>query len=255
MKIRAFQIGENFDLDSIKKIFTGTILYQDTDSFLYQNDNDKYIYVFKFGAICFWGYNSDEMTNYISIISPSCRDIINNKLSEDYEIEIIDNVVKISFDKIKIPKLDDDTIALIMLNLAQSVTLDHYLQKTEYLLSVIQQYACELEKYGKIKVSEKKLRKFIGKSLVLKNVISENLYIFDTPPKAWKNEDLKNLNDELKKIFSLQVRTKNIQEDIDIINNNLDFFVNFSNNRKSFFLECIVVAIMIIEVIKAFFYR
>jgi len=253
MTIRAFQIGENFDLDSIKKVFTGKILYQDADSVLYQNDNGKYIYVFKFGAICFCGYKSDEMTNYLSIISHSCSGIINDKLSEDYEIEIKDNVLKISFDKIKIPKIDDDTVALIMLNLVQSVTLDHYLQKTEQLLSDIQKYARELEKYGKIKVSEKKLRQFIGKSLILKNVISENLYIFDTPPKAWENEDLKRLNDELKKVFSLQARTKNIQEDISIIKENLDFFVNFTNNRKLFLLECIVVTIMIIEVIKALF--
>jgi len=253
MKIRAFQLGENLDLGCIKEVFTAKILYHDTDSILYKNDGDKYIYLFKFGAVCFGGYTSDEITNYISIISKSCSKTISNKLSDEYEIEIKDDDNEIGYDKVRISKLDNDTIALVMLNLAQSVTLDHYLQQTESLLSEIQKYAYELNDFGKIKISRKKLVKFIGKSLILKNIISENLYIFDTPPKAWENESLNTLNDELKKSFLLESRTRSIQDDIGIIKENLDFFINFLNDRRMFMLEYIILALMIIEFLRIFF--
>ncbi|MDA0941070.1 MAG: RMD1 family protein, partial [Bacteroidetes bacterium] len=47
-----------------------------------------------------------------------------------------------------------------------------------------------LEKRGKLTISGKKLKQFIGHVLKIKNQISENLYIFDSPDITWENEAL-----------------------------------------------------------------
>lgn len=42
------------------------------------------------------------------------------------------------------------------------------------------EYTKQLEKYGKINLSKKKMRIFIGRTMNLKNRISEDLFIFDS---------------------------------------------------------------------------
>ncbi len=60
-----------------------------------------------------------------------------------------------------------------------------------------------------------RLKKYIGRTLNLKNRISANLYIFDSPEETWENENLNKLDIGLKKTFDLQARFRTIQEGLE----------------------------------------
>jgi uncharacterized Rmd1/YagE family protein len=141
---------------------------------------------------------------------------------------------------------------MIMLNVSQSVTLDYYSNQTEKLLEETNYHTQILERKGKLSISARKLKKFIGKTLLLKNRIAENLYIFDSPPETWEDERLDKLHNELKKSFDLQDRFRDISEGLGIVKDNLELFKDILQYRNSVLLEWIVIILIAIEVINFF---
>ena len=91
----------------------------------------------------------------------------------------------------------------------------------------------ELERSGRLKISSKNLKKFIGKTLNLKNRISENLYIFDSPDVTWEDEQLATLDYHLKQTFDLKNRYFAIEKRITIIKENLELFKGIWDHRES----------------------
>jgi uncharacterized Rmd1/YagE family protein len=103
-----------------------------------------------------------------------------------------------------------------------------------------------------LSISGKNLKKYIGKTLLLKNSIAENLFIFDSPPETWEDEQLDKLHNGLKKNFDLQDRTRSVSEKLSIVKDNLELFKDILQYRNSTFLEWIVIALIAIEVINFF---
>jgi uncharacterized Rmd1/YagE family protein len=89
--------------------------------------------------------------------------------------------------------------------------------------------------------------------LLLKNRIAENLYIFDSPDETWNDEHLSKIDTDLKRTFDLQERTRNIQEGLTIIKDNLELFRALLQYRHSNILEWIVIILILIEVVNLFF--
>jgi len=87
---------------------------------------------------------------------------------------------------------------------------------------------------------------------LLKNRIAENLYIFDSPPETWENEQLDRLHNELKKNFDLQDRFRDVSEGLQIVKDNLELFKDILQYRTSLLLEWIVIILIAVEVINFF---
>ncbi|WP_242091893.1 RMD1 family protein [Aestuariivivens sediminicola] len=157
--------------------------------------------------------------------------------------------MKVEFDKVILPDLDQEMIRLVMLNTSQSVALERYSEITEDLLIETNKHTVYLEKHGKLDISGNKLKRFIGKILNIKNKISENLYIFDSPEVAWENKELNKLNQDLKQSFDLKDRYRLIHDRIEIIKENLELFKDIMDQRESSLLEWTIIILIVIEVI------
>jgi uncharacterized Rmd1/YagE family protein len=136
-----------------------------------------------------------------------------------------------------------------MLNVSQSVALDYYNQQTNSVLEETNFHTQLLEKKGKINMGGIKLKKYIGRTLNLKNRISANLYIFDSPEETWENENLNVLDIGLKKTFDLQARFRTIQEGLGIVKENMELFKDLLQNRNSVTLEWVIIILILVEVI------
>jgi uncharacterized Rmd1/YagE family protein len=93
------------------------------------------------------------------------------------------------------------------------------------------------------------LKQYIGRTLLLKNRIAENIYVFDSPPETWENENLTKIDADLKRTFDLQVRVRTIQEGLNIIRDNLELFRGLLQYRNSNILEWIVIILILLEVL------
>ena len=84
---------------------------------------------------------------------------------------------------------------------------------------------------------------------MLRNRIAENIYVFDSPPETWENENLNKADADLKRTFDLQVRVRTIHEGLSIVRDNLEVFLGLLQHRNSSILEWIVIILILVEVL------
>jgi len=249
LRVISFQVADNIDVRQFKNVFTANIHYADMEELFYDIGNQKYLYVFKHGIVSFIGYSETEMSAFLQLIKPYCKNYIEQRLSDEFDIETGAPSVIYGFSKVEIPKADIETLRLIMLNVSQSVALDYYDQQTNLLLAETNYHTQILEKKGKIELGGINLKKYIGRTLNLKNKIAANLYIFDSPEETWENEALNQLDVGLKKTFELQSRFRNVHEGLAIVKENLELLRDLLQNRNSARLEWIIIILILVEVI------
>jgi uncharacterized Rmd1/YagE family protein len=249
LKVVAIQIADGIDVRQFRSVFPGEVHHADSEELFYAIEPLKLLYVFKYGIVCFLGYNEVEMLAFIQVISPYGKTLFDQRLSEEFDVETGAAENKVGYTKMEIVRPDVETLRLIMLNVSQSVALDHFNQQTNTLLEETNAYTQLLEKKGNLNLSRTDLKKYIGRTLNLKNRIAANLYIFDSPDETWDDESLNALDIGLKKTFDLQARFRTIQEGLQIVKENLELFKDLLQYRNSTSLEWIIIILILVEVI------
>jgi uncharacterized Rmd1/YagE family protein len=252
LKVKSFQVADSIDIKSFKAAYAAKTNFADSDELFYQIETYKFLYVFKYGIVCFLGYDETEMSAFLQMISPNCKNYLEQKLSDEFDIETDAPTVNYGYNKIGIPDPSVEAIRLIMLNVSQSVSLDYFDQQTNILLEETNHHTQELEKKGKIDLVDKELKKYIGRTLNLKNKIAANLYIFDSPESTWEDENLNKLDIGLKKTFDLQSRFRTTQEGLQIVKDNLELFKDLLQYRNSVVLEWVIIVLILVEVLNIF---
>lgn len=252
LKAISYQIADSIDLKAFRSSFPAEVHDFDPDELFYIIDDDRYIYVFKYGVVCFLNYDEIRISEFIRLIIPCCKNFLDEKMQEELIIETGAREFGFAYNKIYILEGEVKLFRIIMLNVSQSVALDYYSQQTSSLIAETNHHTQILEKKGRLDLSGKSLKKYIGRTLNLKNKISENLYIFDSPDVTWEDEKLNKVDMGLKKTFDLQVRFRNIQEGLEIVKENLDLFKDIMQHSKSLVLEWIIIILILVEVINLF---
>lgn len=253
LKVHSYQIADSIDLKQFRTAFTAIILHADSEELFYKIAEEKFLYVFKYGIVSFLNYNETGMTAFIQLINRYCKNMLDERLNEEFEIETNASKLNFGYNKIEIVQPDMEMLRLIMLNVSQSVALDHYSKKTNLLLEETNHHTQTLEIKGRLNLSGVNLKKYIGRTLNLKNHIAENLYIFDSPDETWEDENLNKLDIGLKKTFDLQARFRTIQEGLGIVKENLELFKDILQYRNSTVLEWIIIILIFVEVLNLFF--
>ncbi|MBN8851704.1 MAG: RMD1 family protein [Sphingobacteriales bacterium] len=249
LPVVSYQIADSIDVKSFKTTFSEGIYHSDADELFYKMGPESYVYVFKYGVVCFLNVDEHTCNLFLDKIAPYCKNPFEQHLSEEFQIETDAKENKFGYNKIEITGADTDTLRLIMLNVSQSVALDYYSEQTNRLLEETNSHTQSLERRGRLAISGMNLKKYIGKTLNLKNRISENLYIFDSPPETWEDENLNKIDLGLKRTFDLQERFRDIKEGLEIIRENLELFKDLLQYRNSTVLEWIIIVLVAAEVI------
>jgi uncharacterized Rmd1/YagE family protein len=248
-KVVSYQIADSIDIKQFGLFFKAELSYSDPSELFYKTDTDQYVYVFKYGAVCFLNYKAVDISEFLRIIAPYCKNLFESSLTDEFLIQTGSKELRVGFDKIDIPSASIDVLRLVMLNVSQSVALDYYEEQTAKLLSETAHLTQSLETKGSLTISGKELKRYIGRTLLLRNRIAENIYVFDSPPETWENESLTKIDAGLKRTFDLQVRVRMIGEGLSIIRDNLELFLSLLQNRNSTMLEWIIIVLILVEVL------
>lgn len=251
-KVHAYQLAESIDIRQFRTAFTAELVHSDADELFFKIEPEKFIYIFKYGVVSFLNHSEIDMSAFIQLISPFCRNILSTRLSDEFDIETNAGRIHFGFNKVSIPQRDVEMLRLIMLHVSQTVALDHFEGLTALLLEEANRHTQSLEVHGRLRLSGIRLKRYIGKALNLKNRISENLYIFDSPEETWEDEDLNRLDLGLKRTFDLQSRFRTIEKSLGILKENLDLFKDLLQYRNSVVLEWIIILLILVEVINLF---
>ncbi|GFD73948.1 MULTISPECIES: RMD1 family protein [Tenacibaculum] len=246
----AYHLERRIALSAIRSQFESYELVKREHSFLlYKITNNSYIYIKDYGSVVFMNCTNDLINQIVSFLINKENSNINNLPSEKYNITFSDTI-EVDFGTIQIKELNDDVAHIIMLNLAQSVALMNYVNKTSDLHDKTLVYSKQLEKTGSFKLSKIQMRKFIGKTLNLKNNIAENLFVFDSPDVAWNNKDLSDLDYKLKDELDILKRHQGIENSLNVIKENLDLFNDILQHKYSSMLEWIIILLILFEVVQ-----
>jgi uncharacterized Rmd1/YagE family protein len=248
----AYQVANTIQIKFSKQQLSWQLLFQDSDELFYKSSEERFIYIFHYGLVCFFNMAPAGIEKALQEIKPFCDTYLDKNNSEEIPIYIEPNTLKVQFDHVILPELNHEMIRLVMLNTSQSVALNSYSEITEKLLIETNKHTKYLENKGKLDISGNKLKRFIGKVLNIKNRISENLYIFDSPEITWENEQLNKLNTELKQTFDLKDRYRLIHDRIEIIKDNLELFKDIMDHKESSRLEWVIIILIVIEVLDMF---
>ncbi len=252
MIIKAYQIAESIDLKQFKNNYTGNLhSYSSSDAY-YANENDKYLYVLSYGVVVFYGYDEIKISEHIEFLLNYAGKPLKEKLSEEFTIhKSLDND-KFEHNEAFLTQINSDVIKTISLNIAQSVALDYYQNQAIQMLNETNNYTKMLEKKGRLLITNKTLLKFIGKTLIVKNNIVEQLYVFEQPEAAWNDQYLSKIDIGLTKVFEIKNRFRSIDYNLRIIDENLDLFKDLMQHKRSNQLEIIIIALILVEVINLF---
>ncbi len=248
VRLKAYHIERQLNLNKVREHFTHYNLVKREHSFLlYQVRAQSYFYVKDYGSVVFINFDEIDVLTCINKIEKGLK--ISQLPNESYTISI-SHTIDIDFDTIQVPELNTDVAHIIMLNLAQSVALMNYVNKTSLLYNETLVYTKQLEQKGRFKLSKINMRKFIGKTLNLKNSITENLFVFDTPDLAWSSKELSQLDYKLKDELDIVKRHQGINNSLNTIKENLDLFSDILHHRYSSMLEWIIIILILFEVVQ-----
>lgn len=247
-KILATQIADHINFETLQEGYTAELLYANYYELFYEVGTEQYISVLKYGVVCYLNCDDSKSNEFTRIVSQHCNYFYDSELTKVYYIEPNARELKFGFNKTDLTYCDIETMRLVMLNLAQSVALDYYFQKARILLEETNKHTSVLETRGKLAISDKKLKQFIGKTLNLKNEIVSNLHIFDSPPETWQSDYLIKIDIELKQALYMEKRSDNIHEDLKIIREHLELFSDLLHHGASMKLEWVVMILVLIEV-------
>ena len=138
----------------IPNLFTATPV-----ELFYQTENLRFVYIFRYGAISFFNYDSKEISDFMEFLNKYCRNVFSQTFSDELLLEAGAPENKISHNKVEIRDRSPEVIRMVMLNVSQSVTLDYYSNQTEQLLEETNYHTQLLEKKGKARYIRKESQK------------------------------------------------------------------------------------------------
>ncbi|TAF67420.1 MAG: RMD1 family protein [Cytophagales bacterium] len=255
LNIQAYQIAESLNIRKFKAEFTANPHSGNNYEIFYKLENQRYLYVFHHGVIVLAGYDEVSRSELILFAKKiAAKEPLETEISEEYAI-IFDQSpeIKVTDEYLSMPDFFSElAIKIVMLSVGQSVGLEYYENLGEEMLNSTEQYVKQLAEYGKIKTQKKKLLKFIGRTLMIKNSVIDNLYILDPPELVWNDASLDQLNKQMKEVFDIYARFRDLDYRLQIIEGNLRLFTEILQHRESNNLEIIVIILILIEVINLF---
>ena len=249
VKLSAILVANQIDIKGLKAFFETKPTSDSSTELFYSLGEERYKYYFNYGVIVLSGHSDEDFKLAVNAVQPYLKNPTSNWLRDDHRITVgAVGEMNFEFDQVIIDHLDAKVFQIAMLNLAQSVALDHYNIVSENLLTEIKGITNHLEQTGKLNVNRRNMLKFIGKALNTQNEIADNIYIFDAPEQVWDDEYLDKLHKGLMRHFDLRVRFSEIEYTLRIIEGNLNVFREISNHRESNMLEWIIIILILVEV-------
>jgi len=250
IEVKGFYLGERIDLKTLKNSLTFDCIYEDPTELIFKLSENVYFQIFDYGSIVFFGVDAVRQTDIIN----SIRIILDLPLieiqSENFDVEVNPDSQYIAiFDRIVVKEISLDLAKIVMLNIAQSVAMDNYVDQSDKMLNETMKYSAELETKGKFTLRGKRLLMFIGRTLNLRNKIANNLYIFDSPVLTWDDEYLSKIYNDLRRELDISLRHRSLQENLDIIQENLEIYKDLHQHSHSSTLEWIIIILIAVEIL------
>src|SRR5258708_29023088 len=87
LQVLTYQIADSIDTKLFRAAYKDGLYYYDADELFYKTGPEAFVYVFKYGVVCFLNYDEAGTQEFLQRISPYCKNLFAQKLREKFQVE------------------------------------------------------------------------------------------------------------------------------------------------------------------------
>ncbi|MEO7094552.1 MAG: RMD1 family protein [Polyangiales bacterium] len=211
----------------------------------------RFTVVHDFGAVVFFGF--DEAARAACIETILARQALSEPhapLLDDYLVDVRPGEPpSATFDRAIVPVLDEDTVEIVSLVLAQSVAMDYYEEDVTEMYARVAALSARLAAVGKLRERGRELARLIGSIMVTRNQVAMTLSLLDAPIVTWEREASDRLYRAMRTTFEIEDRYRTHTHKLGVIQDNLEILVDLVHTRRATALEATVIVLILFELV------
>lgn len=157
------------------------------------------------------------------------------------------------YGELTLQRLDAHNVSVIASVLAQSVALDHYANRVDGMLEEFKFLNHEMERTGSFTMRRERLFQIVATvNSVLADVITR-LGVLERSDTAWKFANYERVWSGMRDDFEINARFDALNTKMSLIQDNVKYFLEVLQNRKSDTLEWIIIVLISAEICVSLF--
>jgi len=243
-------IGESIDLKKTQELLRQYSFLNRDHPLVLRLLDSQYAVLTKFGAVSFWNVGERLKKQFLAELKPCVKSIKEHyPYKEKTKIKTGVGVEKVTFDVVYLTEFNLQKIKIISYVLSQSVALERYDEEVEGNLNELGAITENLKIKGKPLLQERELLKRVGKVFSVKQIAVAHLSLFDKPDEVWESPELELLYNRLHREYEIADRFDILDEKISFLSDNAKLLMDFIAQRRSAFLEIIIIILIAIGLI------
>ncbi|KAL0539265.1 hypothetical protein IC582_023461 [Cucumis melo] len=211
-----------------------------------------FMVVFQYGSIVLFNVREHDVDGYLKIVEKHASGLLPEMRKDEYEVRekpALNTWMEGGLDYIMLQYLNIDGIRTIGSVLGQSIALDYYGRQVDGMVAEFTDINREMEATGKFKMKRKKLFQLVGKANSNLADVILKLGLFERSDIAWKDAKYAQIWEYLRDEFELTQRFASLDFKLKFVEHNIRFLQEILQNRKSDFLEWLIIALIGAEIL------
>jgi len=218
--------------------------------------NGHYMVVFQYGSVVLFNIADHEEEGYLQIAKKYASGLLSEARKDDYAVvekPSLETWMQGGPDYIVLKRLDIDGIRIIGSVLGQSIALDHFVRQVDGMVAEFTDLNRGMEKTGTFTMKQEKLFQLVGKANSNLADVILKLGLFERSDIAWKNANYAQIWEYLRDEYELTQRFGSLDFKLKFVEHNVRYFLEILQNRKSDFLEWLIIILISAEIVIAIY--
>ena len=213
-----------------------------------------YMAVTSYGSAVFFDTSKELKNSCLSLIETAVHEpLVERNYNEEFIMSVdpgISSWSTLDPDCIILQKMDLKNIQVISHVLAQSVALDYYSSHVERTLETFCSLNQEMMETASIsKLNKQVLLQLVAENNIVMTEIISKLGVHERYDIAWKYAKYGKIWDFLRTELEIETRFETLDMKLNLLQDNLKYFLEILQNRKSDALEWIIIVLIAMEII------
>ena len=256
LSVEAYSYASRFVLKDLAGCFPASAAARATNTQLVVEwRRDCVVYAYDFGALVFVNVPEATRKELLAAVLKTLPREPHPPLHEDFLVEVRPGSaieIALSFDRVVVPELGQNTLEVIAMVVAQSVTIDYYDEDAQAILDRIAALGAEVARKARPLGRQRDLVRFTGSAIAFQAEIIGAILLLDKPDLTWEDEYADRLHDKLRYHFEIGERYKALETKLVTIRDTLQALLAMGAERRMFFVEVAVLVLIVIEVVTGF---
>jgi len=208
------------------------------------------IYVFPFGAVVAYDVPPERRDAELARLFSMGPKLTAQVIREDYSVledpsfstGIVDGTLRVD-------RVTPARAGIVSLIVAQSAAMEYYERIVDHLFTRTASFVERLERYGTVPFRVRRLHRFIGEAISTRSEVLQVLHLLDKPEAAWDDPAMDRIYGDLRAEFDLVDRYRALEAKLRAVQEALELLAEVARDRRVFWLEMIVVLLILLEVV------